>query len=88
MLRREPQGLDPCDVEACFTACSRRVIRAAIIAQIHEAEALGVGHCYWVSQMTAAVERLELTLASQAPARWDPVRLPADPDDAQGHQAA
>lgn len=58
------------DVVTCFSACSRRVIRAAFLAQIAEADELGIGACDWVSQMSAAVERIELSLENPAYARW------------------
>ena len=65
-----PQALPASDVEACFSACSRRVIIAAFRAQIREADILGIGTCPLVSQYAAAVERMELALEHPAYRQW------------------
>jgi len=63
-------AVDPTRIEGLeelFAAGSQRVIRAAMAAQIEEAEHLGLGDIPWVSQLRACVGRLDAALASFAP---------------------
>lgn len=55
-------------IEELFAAGSRRVIRAAMLAQIEEGERLGLDEHEWVRQLRACVERIDDRLAAAAPA--------------------
>lgn len=50
------------EMEAAFTASSRRVTRTFFIGQIYEAEFFRVSECPWVIQMRACVEKIDARL--------------------------
>lgn len=56
-------------IEEVFAAGSRRVIRAAMVGQIEEAELLGLGENEWVTQLRACVERIDARLAAASAPR-------------------
>lgn len=56
-MQQQPVSVHSSEMEDAFTASSRRVTRAFLVAQIREAEVHGVGECDWVNQMRSCVER-------------------------------
>lgn len=74
-MHRDPVSIPSAELEEAFTASSRRVIRAALVAQIREAEIHGIGKCEWVNQMRETVVRLEEKMSES----FDPPCLRAHP---------
>lgn len=60
-----PVSVHSSEMEDAFTASSRRLTRAFLIAQIHEAEIYGVGDCLWVTQMRVCVEKIDARLGDR-----------------------
>lgn len=63
----EPISIPSHELEDAFTTSSRRIVHAALVAQIREAEIHGIGGCEWVNQMRETVWRIEEKLSASAP---------------------